>query len=253
MFARLRKLFRRTNVDGRETRERRKGAGLSSESNEGQRRWSWRMWRAARQTSSPETVLSKKKAKKEEEKLTTELQLITQERNEVNDRLISMTEGAMNKRPFQRLNPMYEQLKLKEKEVMTFLHNLEMEKIEAQENIQELKKEINFYSNLHSRLLIEKMLVKKRRVMLMRESKEVLLDWSLIEKYLVGLNMNGKDEQEKTSNLQTQHQVPETVPRAEISTAQEEGLLQNDFPPQEPPAELHPQKPQNSLDESSST
>ena len=44
MFARLRKLFRRTNVDERETRERRKGAGLSSESNEGQRRWSWRMW-----------------------------------------------------------------------------------------------------------------------------------------------------------------------------------------------------------------
>ena len=48
-------------------------------------------------------------------------------------------------RPFQRLNPMYEQVKLKEKEAMTILHNLEMEKIEAQENIQELKKEINFY------------------------------------------------------------------------------------------------------------
>ena len=46
--------------------------------------------------------------------------------------------------------------------------------------------------------------------MLMQESKEVLLDWSLIEKYLVGLNMNGKDEQEKTSNLQTQHQVGTT-------------------------------------------
>ena len=53
---------------------------------------------AGRQTSSPETVLSKKQAKKEEEKLTTELQLITQERNEVNDHLISITEGAMNKR-----------------------------------------------------------------------------------------------------------------------------------------------------------
>ena len=65
-------------------------------------------------------------------------------------------------------------------------------------------------SNLHSRLLIETMLVKKRRFMLMQESKEVLLDWSLIEKYLVGLNMNGKDEQEKTSNLQTQHQVGTT-------------------------------------------
>ena len=62
-------------------------------------------------------------------------------------------------------------------------------------------------SNLHSRLLIETMLVKKRRFMLIQESKEVLLDWSLIEKYLVGLNMNGKDKHEKTSNLQTQHQV----------------------------------------------
>ncbi|XP_052028753.1 disks large homolog 5-like [Apodemus sylvaticus] len=253
MFARLRKLFQRTNVDGRETRERRKGAGLSSESNEGQRRWSWRMWRAGRQTSSPATILSKKQAKKEEEKLTTELQLITQERNEVNDRLISITEGDMNKRTFQRLNSMYEQLKLKEEEIKSFLHNIEMEKIEAQEYIQELKKEINFYSNLHSRLLMEKMLVKKRRVMLMQESKEVLLDWSLIEKYLVGLNMNGKDEQEKTSNLQTQHQVPETVARAEISTDQDEGLMQNDFPPQEPPAEHHPQQPHNFLDESSST
>ena len=40
---------------------------------------------------------------------------------------------------------MYEQLKLKEKEIKSFLHNLEMEKIEARENTQELKKEINFY------------------------------------------------------------------------------------------------------------
>ena len=43
MFAQIR-LFQRTNVDAREIRERRKEAGLSSESNEGQRRWSWRMW-----------------------------------------------------------------------------------------------------------------------------------------------------------------------------------------------------------------
>ena len=31
-------------MDGRETRERRKDAGLPSESNEGRRRWTWRMW-----------------------------------------------------------------------------------------------------------------------------------------------------------------------------------------------------------------
>ena len=44
MFARLCNLFGRASVDGRETRERRKGAGLPSESNEGRRRWTWRMW-----------------------------------------------------------------------------------------------------------------------------------------------------------------------------------------------------------------
>ena len=36
-------------------------------------------------------------------------------------------------------------LKMKEKEVMSFLHNLEMENMEAQENKQELKKETHFY------------------------------------------------------------------------------------------------------------
>ena len=46
-------------------------------------------------------------------------------------------------RHFEKPNQMYEQLELKE--IMSFLHNLEMEKIEAQESIQELKKEINFY------------------------------------------------------------------------------------------------------------
>ena len=53
---------------------------------------------AGRQTSSPVTVLSKKQAKEEEERLTRELQLVTQERNELRDRLIYVTEGAMNKR-----------------------------------------------------------------------------------------------------------------------------------------------------------
>ncbi|EDL37214.1 mCG113008, isoform CRA_b, partial [Mus musculus] len=39
----------------------------------------------------------------------------------------------------------YKELKLKEKEIMTFLNDLEMENMEARENNQELKKEKNFY------------------------------------------------------------------------------------------------------------
>lgn len=48
-------------------------------------------------------------------------------------------------RPYHRLNPLYEKVKLKDKEIMSLLHNLKMENIEARDNIQELKKENNFY------------------------------------------------------------------------------------------------------------
>lgn len=48
-------------------------------------------------------------------------------------------------RPYHRQTRHYKELKLKEKEIMTFLHNLEMENMEARENKQELKKEKNFY------------------------------------------------------------------------------------------------------------
>lgn len=48
-------------------------------------------------------------------------------------------------RPYYRPNPLYEKLKLKEKTVMSFLHNLEKDNIEFSENFQEHKKETNFY------------------------------------------------------------------------------------------------------------
>jgi hypothetical protein len=48
-------------------------------------------------------------------------------------------------RPFQKIKPFYEQLTLKKSHVMSTVNNLELEIIEAQENTQELWKEINYY------------------------------------------------------------------------------------------------------------
>ncbi|GAB1303328.1 hypothetical protein APTSU1_001856900 [Apodemus speciosus] len=204
---------------------------------------------AGRQASSPATVLSKKQAMKEEERLTRELQLVTQERSELRERLIYVTEGAMKKRPYYTPNPFYEKLKLKEKEIMSFLHTLEKENIEARQNFQELKKEINFYRNLHSRPLMQKKLMNKKLVTLKQENKEVHADRTIIQQYLVDLNLKDKDEQKYSILQGQQHQDAESVARAEISTAQEEGLLQNELPLYEAPAELHHQQPQNSLEE----
>ncbi|XP_017176562.1 spermatogenesis associated glutamate (E)-rich protein 4-like isoform X1 [Mus musculus] len=248
LFARLCRLFQRANVDGRDTREGRKDADLPSERNEGRRRWTWRMWMALRQTSSPVPVISKKQFEKEEKKLIKEIQLTTEETNELRDRLIYVTEGSMNKRQ----NPLYEKLKLKEKEIMTFLHNLEMENMEAQENKQELKKETHFYRNLHSRLLMEENLIKKKSMTLQQESKEVQADWAIIHQRLVELNLSVKDEQEN-SNLETpEYQVSEAARELGLATAEEDSILQNELPGQEAPAEHHLQHPQSSSDESSS-
>ena len=53
--------------------------------------------------------------------------------------------GLPGARPYHRQTRHYKELKLKEKEIMTFLHDLEMKNMEARENNQELKKEKNFY------------------------------------------------------------------------------------------------------------
>ncbi|XP_017171719.1 disks large homolog 5-like isoform X2 [Mus musculus] len=140
-------------------------------------------------------------------------------------------------RTYHRQNLLYEKLKMKEKEVMSFLHNLEMEYVEACKNNQELKKEINLYH--------------KKLVILKQESKKLQADWAIIHQYLVDLNLSCKDEQEKTSNLETQeHQVSETARELGLATAQEESILQNKLSPQEFPAPSPAS--QSSLDEFSS-
>ncbi|XP_028617056.1 disks large homolog 5-like [Grammomys surdaster] len=254
MFTRLRRLFQRERVDVTERRERRKEAVLPRENNEGRRRWSWRMWQVRRQTSSPAHDLIKKVVMEVEERLTEELQLITQNTNQARDRLIFLTDGSINKRPFRRLDPQYELLKYKEKKVMSFLHSLEIDTINSRKHLEELKKETNFYSNFHNRIVTEKNLVKKDLDTLNQEIMTVQVDWNSIQKYLLEFILNDKDEQKETSKLQTQHhQVSETARGLRLATTQKQHPLQNELPAQEPPAELHPQQPENSLDQSSST
>ncbi|XP_063134830.1 disks large homolog 5-like [Rattus norvegicus] len=192
MFSCLRKRFGRGNVDCGETRV--KESGLSSLSNDGQRQHFWGMWNAGRETSSPETALSEKQAKKEKERLIKELQLITKERNDLRYRLRFLTERSKNNRPHFRPNPYYEDLERMEEVVMSILHNLEMENTEIHENSHKLKKEITFSRNLLSQLLMENT-CRKKLVPQMQGSKEGHLDCALNQKYLVDFNKKDKDQQ----------------------------------------------------------
>ncbi|XP_063134874.1 uncharacterized protein LOC134483567 [Rattus norvegicus] len=192
MFSRLRKCFGRGNVDCGQTRV--KESGLSSQSNDGQRQHFWGMFNAGRETSSPETAPSEKQVKKEKERLIKELQLITEERNDLRDRLRFLTERSKNNRPHFRPNPYYEDLERMEEVVMSILHNLEMENTEIHENNHKLKKEITFSRNLLSQLLMENT-CRKKLVPLKQGSKEGHLECALNQKYLVDLSKKDKDQQ----------------------------------------------------------
>ncbi|XP_051028229.1 disks large homolog 5-like [Acomys russatus] len=237
---------------------------------------------ASGEPSSPTNHLSKRQMREEMERLTTQLQVITQERNDLRDRLILLTEGSLDNRPYNRPNPFVEKLKKEHKHLMMDLQSLETEKAEASENLRELEKETGFYRNLQSRLLMEQTQLKKRVDMLRQENRKVQGDWALLKQIC--------KDREESSDLQTKQQqelerLEETLQcmrkqkqlamqqrdsvfnlkrqmlvlqmRSErlqhelnlASVQQESLLLQKEQLDEKPPAEPHPQQPWNAWDD----
>ncbi|XP_055462022.1 disks large homolog 5-like [Psammomys obesus] len=161
MWARLRSVFQKENVDSRITEERQKAPGLPSNFKISRKKLSWgrhnESWaeelglRASGEPPSPPEIPYKKQVKTEMDRLTTQLQLMTTDRNELQDRLTLITEGSLDNRPYHRPNPFSEKLKTQHWTLQT----LEYEHTEASQNFKELVKETGFYSNLHSQILME--------------------------------------------------------------------------------------------------
>ncbi|XP_052588298.1 disks large homolog 5-like [Peromyscus californicus insignis] len=117
----------------------------------------------AMEPSSHPTLLTKKEVRKEMERLTTELKLMTSQRNELRDHLIFVTEGTMDNRyplfqtPGHVLNvtltfflsrswslpqaKFCKKLKLEHKEIMSKLKSLQNENTESSEKFSDLTKE----------------------------------------------------------------------------------------------------------------
>ncbi|EGW13981.1 Disks large-like 5 [Cricetulus griseus] len=90
-------------------------------------------------------LLTKKQVEKEMKKLTTELQLMNNQRNELRDSLLFISEGTVDNRPYHKANPLYEKLKSEHKQVICELKIFEHENTEASEKLSELTKETVFY------------------------------------------------------------------------------------------------------------
>nr|XP_038954036.1 uncharacterized protein LOC685291 isoform X6 [Rattus norvegicus] len=150
MFARLPRHFGRVDVDGEESRVKQ----TKPKSNDGHRTWSCGMWKACRQKSSPETVLNKVQANKEEERVNRELEPTTKERNELTDRLLYVTGGSMKKSNLHSwllmdqacMKKKLVTLKQESKEVQRYLFELNPNDEDEQEKTSNLQTQQNLVS-----------------------------------------------------------------------------------------------------------
>ncbi|XP_059129850.1 disks large homolog 5-like [Peromyscus eremicus] len=202
MLARLRSLLGRENGDGRETRERQTHQAPCKRS---RKKWSRRWYRASKEPPPTPTHLTKRQVKQKVESLTTQLREMTTQRNDLRDRLILVTEGSLDNRPYHRPNPFYECLKMEHQQVMSDLQNFENENMEASQKLSELTKENVFLCDLESRLLMEQSQQMKKLDMLRLEKEKLLEEWVLLKHHLGELKVLCKD-QEETSDLQNQQQ-----------------------------------------------
>nr|XP_042140528.1 disks large homolog 5-like isoform X1 [Peromyscus maniculatus bairdii] len=207
MLARLRRLLGRENGEGRESRERQTQAGLQRPCKRSRRKWSRRWYRASKDPPPTPTHLTKQQVTQKVESLTTQLQEMTAQRNDLRDRLILVTEGSLDKRPgTRRANTWYEDLKVEHEEVMTDLQRLQNENTKASEKVDELANLTVFYCGLHSQVLMEHTQLKEQVAMLMQEKKNRTEDCVLLKHHLEALKLICEDQEEETSDLQTQQQ-----------------------------------------------
>ncbi|KAL6084371.1 hypothetical protein STEG23_022613 [Scotinomys teguina] len=93
------------------------------------------------------TFLKKKQVKQKAESLTTQLQIMTSQWNELRNHLIIGTEGSLDyrTRPYHRPSCFYEKVKMEHKQVMSDLQQLKNDNRDASEMFRELTEEKGFY------------------------------------------------------------------------------------------------------------
>ncbi|XP_059130010.1 disks large homolog 5-like isoform X1 [Peromyscus eremicus] len=206
MLGRLRTLLGREKGEGRETRERQTQAGLQPfQCEQSRKKWSRRWYRASKEPPPTPTSLTKKQVKQKVESLTTQLREMTAQRNDLRDRLILVTEGSLDNKPYHRPNPFWEKLKMEHQQVMSHLQKFEKENLEVSQKLSELTKEKDFLCDLQSRLLMEQSQLKKKLDMLRQQKENLLEDCVVLKHHLGDLQVLSKD-QEEISDLQNQQQ-----------------------------------------------
>ncbi|XP_006837537.1 PREDICTED: disks large homolog 5-like [Chrysochloris asiatica] len=156
---------------------------------------------------SPPPVLTDRQANEKVENLYIQLRLLTQERNELRKRLAFATHGAtFDKRPYHRLNPDYERLKIQCVRAMSDLQSLQNQHTNALKRCEEVAKETDFYHTLHSQLLSDQTQLKDDVDMLRRENGQLLRERNLLQQSWEDMKRLHEEDQKEIGDLRAQQQ-----------------------------------------------
>ncbi|XP_044798281.1 disks large homolog 5 isoform X6 [Bubalus bubalis] len=156
---------------------------------------------------SPPPVLSDRQVNEKVENLSIQLRLMTRERNELRKRLAFATHGTtFDKRPYHRLNPDYERLKIQCVRAMSDLQSLQSQHANALKRCEEVAKETDFYHTLHSRLLSDQTQLKDDVDMLRRENGQLLRERNLLQQSWEDMKRLHEEDQKEIGDLRAQQQ-----------------------------------------------
>ncbi|XP_066099025.1 disks large homolog 5 isoform X1 [Saccopteryx bilineata] len=156
---------------------------------------------------SPPPLLTDRQVNEKVENLSIQLRLMTRERNELRKRLAFVTHGTtFDKRPYHRLNPDYERLKIQCVRAMSDLQSLQNQHTNALKRCEEVAKETDFYHTLHSRLLSEQTQLKDDVEMLRRENGQLLRERNLLQQSWEDMKRLHEEDQKEIGDLRAQQQ-----------------------------------------------
>ncbi|XP_007539457.1 disks large homolog 5 isoform X3 [Erinaceus europaeus] len=156
---------------------------------------------------SPPPLLTDRQVNEKVENLSIQLRLMTRERNELRKRLAFASHGtAFDKRPYHRLNPDYERLKIQCVRAMSDLQSLQNQHTNALKRCEEVAKETDFYHTLHSRLLSDQTQLKDDMDMLRRENGQLLRERNLLQQSWEDMKRLHEEDQKEIGDLRAQQQ-----------------------------------------------
>ncbi|XP_076410345.1 uncharacterized protein LOC143266758 [Peromyscus maniculatus bairdii] len=170
MLSRLNRILGRQDGEHRETKGRQKEDGLQSPCHTSRKRWFWGKHRTTRKASSTPFFLTEQEQQLNQmDKLTLQLQMMTNERNELLELLALYNNNELNN----RLKSELEMLKTQHKKEMSDVKKFPKEVCEASYKCKKLSEQTNSYHNLYSQLLSEWTQLREKVSMLKEDNRKL--------------------------------------------------------------------------------